>query len=43
MRILLLANSHLPAIGGRELVVHNLALQYQAQGHSVCVAGMGGF
>lgn len=43
MRILILANSHLPAIGGRELVVHNLALQFQRLGHEVCVAGFGGF
>jgi len=43
MRILILVNSHLPDIGGRELVVHNLALQYQQLGHEVCVAGMAGW
>lgn len=42
MRILILVNSHLPAIGGRELVVHNLALENLRQGHDVRVAGMGG-
>ena len=43
MKILLYVNSHLPDIGGRELVVHNLALQYQAKGHEVVVAGAAGF
>ena len=42
MKILLLVNSHLPAIGGRELVVHNLAMQYLKAGHSVTVGGMAG-
>ncbi len=43
MKILLYVNSHLPRIGGRELVVHNLALQYQHLGHDVVVAGAGGY
>lgn len=43
MRILLHVNSHLPSIGGRELVVHNLALQYLHKGHEVVVAGPAGF
>lgn len=42
MKILLLVNSHLPAIGGRELVVHNLAMQYLKAGHDVTVGGMAG-
>jgi teichuronic acid biosynthesis glycosyltransferase TuaC len=42
MKILLLVNSHLPAIGGRELVVHNLAIQYARAGHDVRVGGMAG-
>ncbi len=42
MKILLLVNSHLPSIGGRELVVHNLAMQYLNYGHTVTVAGMAG-
>ena len=42
MKILLLVNSHLPAIGGRELVVHNLAMQYLKAGHQVTVGGMAG-
>ena len=43
MKIMLYVNSHLPDIGGRELVVHNLALQFQAKGHDVVVAGAAGF
>lgn len=43
MRILVPVNSHLPLIGGRELVQHNLAIQYQNFGHEVCVAGMSGW
>lgn len=39
MKVLLYVNSHLPRIGGRELVVHNLALQYRELGHEVMVAG----
>ena len=42
MKILLLVNSHLPEIGGRELVVHNLAMQYLKAGHNVTVGGMAG-
>lgn len=43
MRILLLDNSHLPTIGGKEIVVHHLARQYQALGHDVRVAGPSGY
>lgn len=43
LKILLYVNSHLPNIGGRELVVHNLALQYVRKGHRVVVAGAAGF
>jgi len=40
--ILLLDNSHLPAVGGKEIVVHHLARQLQGLGHRVTVAGPGG-
>ena len=43
MRILLLDNSHLPRVGGKEIVVHHLATQYQKLGHNVRVAGPGSF
>ncbi|MEM7220398.1 MAG: glycosyltransferase family 4 protein [Pseudomonadota bacterium] len=39
MRILLLDNSHLPRIGGKEIVVHHLANQYLALGHEVVLGG----
>ena len=42
MKILLYVNSYLPKIGGRELVVHHLATQYQKLGHEVLVAGPAG-
>lgn len=43
MRILLLSNSHLPRIGGKEIVVHELAVAYRELGHEVAVAGPGGW
>lgn len=43
MRILLLSNSHLPRIGGKEIVVHELAVAYRELGHEVVVAGPGGW
>lgn len=43
MKILLLDNSHLPTIGGKEIVVHHLATQYQKLGHDVLVGGPGGY
>lgn len=43
MRILLYNNSHLPRIGGKEIVVHQLALAYRALGHDVALAGPGGW
>jgi hypothetical protein len=33
MKILLYDNSHLPVLGGKEIVVHHLAQAYQARGH----------
>ncbi|MEM9622339.1 MAG: glycosyltransferase family 4 protein [Pseudomonadota bacterium] len=42
MKIILLVNSYLPRIGGRELVVHQLAQQYKNKGHEVCVMGPSG-
>ncbi len=42
MKILLMANSHLPSIGGREIVVHQLAQQYIAKGHQVRLVGPSG-
>ncbi len=42
MKVLLCVNSYLPDIGGKELVVHQLATQFQALGHRVVVAGPGG-
>ena len=41
--ILLFTNSHLPQIGGKEIVVHHLASQYQKLGHQVRVAGPAGY
>jgi glycosyltransferase involved in cell wall biosynthesis len=41
VRILLFNNSHLPKIGGKEIVVHHLAQSYQALGHEVLLAGPG--
>ncbi len=43
MKIALFADSFLPAIGGRELVVHHLALQMQELGHTPVVVGPGGW
>ncbi len=37
MRIALIIPSFLPATGGAEFVVHNLALEWGKQGHQVCV------
>jgi glycosyltransferase involved in cell wall biosynthesis len=37
MRIALITPSFLPATGGAEFVVHNLALEWGKQGHQVCV------
>lgn len=42
MKILLLNNSHLPLIGGKEIVVHHLARQYTKLGHQVVLAGPSG-
>jgi glycosyltransferase involved in cell wall biosynthesis len=42
MKILLYDNSHLPVLGGKEIVVHHLAQAYQARGHEVVVAGPSG-
>ena len=42
MKILLLNNSHLPMIGGKEIVVHHLARQYKKLGHEVVLAGPSG-
>ena len=42
MKILLLDNSHLPLIGGKEIVVHHLAKQFTKFGHDVRVAGPAG-
>ncbi|MFU8814056.1 MAG: glycosyltransferase family 4 protein [Pseudomonadales bacterium] len=41
MRILLFNNSHLPVVGGKEVVVHQLALAFGALGHDVALAGPG--
>jgi glycosyltransferase involved in cell wall biosynthesis len=38
---MLYVNSYLPSIGGRELVVHQLAKSYQELGHKVRVVGPG--
>lgn len=43
MKILLFTNSHLPAIGGKEIVVHHLATQLRAKGHNVTVSGPAGW
>jgi glycosyltransferase involved in cell wall biosynthesis len=43
MKILLYNNSHLPVVGGKEIVVHQLALGYQALGHEVVLSGPGGW
>lgn len=43
MNIVLYVNSFLPAIGGRELVVHHLALAFQELGHRVRVVGPSGW
>jgi teichuronic acid biosynthesis glycosyltransferase TuaC len=43
VRILLYNNSHLPMVGGKEIVVHQLALAFRALGHDVALAGPGGW
>lgn len=37
MKIALVTSSFLPQVGGAEMVVHNLALQWVRQGYQVCV------
>jgi len=37
MKITLVTSSFLPQVGGAEMVVHNLALQWVRQGYQVCV------
>ncbi len=43
MNVLLLSNSHLPMIGGKEIVQHHLARQLVAKGHDVRLGGPSGF
>ena len=43
MNIVLYVNSFLPSIGGREIVVHNLALSLSKLGHRVRVVGPSGW
>lgn len=43
MNIVLYVNSFLPAIGGREIVVHQLANAFTAMGHKARVVTHGGF
>lgn len=43
MKIVLYVSSHLPTVGGREIVVHYLAKAYKALGHNVRVLGPGGW
>ena len=43
MKIVLFASSELPAIGGREVVVHYLAKTFQQMGHQVRVTGPAGW
>ena len=43
MKILIISNSILPALGGREVVVHYLALALQELGHEVLVVASGGW
>ncbi len=43
MKIVLFANSFLPQIGGRELVVHHLARALTELGHQARVVGPGGW
>ncbi|MFO8054722.1 MAG: glycosyltransferase family 4 protein [Bacteroidales bacterium] len=43
MKIVLFANSELPRIGGREIVVHYLAKTFQQMGHQVRVTGPAGW
>lgn len=43
MNIVLYTNSFLPAIGGREIVVHYLAREFHRQGHRVRVLGPSGW
>ena len=43
MKIVLYVNSFLPSIGGREIVVHYLAVALKALGHQVRVVGPAGF
>lgn len=40
---MLLDCSHLPLIGGKEIVVHHLAMSYLELGHEVILVGPGGF
>ena len=42
MKIALFVDSFLPVLGGRELVVHHLAMQFKAMGHQPYVIGAGG-
>jgi glycosyltransferase involved in cell wall biosynthesis len=37
MKIALVTASFLPRVGGAEFTVHNLALQWHAQGHEICI------
>ena len=43
MNILLYCNSFLPAVGGREMVIHYLAKNLQELGHNVRVTGVSGW
>lgn len=43
MKILLFNNSHLPVVGGKEVVVHQLAMAFGALGHDAAVVGPGGW
>ena len=43
MNILLFNNSHLPLIGGKEIVVHHLAMSLMELGHNVVLAGPGSY
>ena len=43
LKILLLDNSHLPIVGGKEVVVHHLAREYKKRGHCVLLAGPGAY
>ncbi|MBV1905164.1 MAG: glycosyltransferase family 4 protein [Pseudomonadales bacterium] len=43
MKIMLFNNSHLPLIGGKEIVVHQLAMSFMELGHETVVVGPGGY